>query len=59
MRQIPENRLFSQLKEYVSQWAPFSTSELQWLEEVFVYREVPREIFGGEAGRGSSRTILY
>ena len=43
MSQNPENRLFSHLKEYVSQWAPFSTSELQWLEEVFVYREVPRK----------------
>ena len=43
MPQIPENSPYSQLKQYVSQWAPFSATELQWLEKQFVYREVPRK----------------
>lgn len=35
--------MYSQLKRYVSQWADFTASELGLLEELFVFREVPRK----------------
>ena len=46
--------MYSQLRQYVSQWAPFSAAELSFLEDIFVYREVPRKfslIREGEVAR--------
>ncbi|MEQ9443774.1 MAG: Crp/Fnr family transcriptional regulator [Cyclobacteriaceae bacterium] len=46
--------MYSQLRQYVSQWAPFSAAELSFLEDLFVYREVPRKfslIREGEVAR--------